>query len=131
MTGNVTLEFYSKTLNEASHTGTLCVYLFKRHETGSPPVATDTMLTNKTGAAAYWTYTPEKNGFWPRSKWEKVRLTVAFNGAPYTIPVGDRLGVALSVERFNTPAEAIQLMYDHPNDPTRIEVDTHHPIEGG
>ena len=35
MTGNVTLEFYSKTLNEASHTGTLCVYLFKRHETGS------------------------------------------------------------------------------------------------
>jgi prepilin-type N-terminal cleavage/methylation domain-containing protein len=135
MTGNVTLEFYSKTLNKASHTGTLCVYLFKRHETGSPPVATDTLLTNLTGGAAYWTYTPKANEFWPpgipTEEWKKLRLTMSFNGAPYTIPVGDRLGVALSLERFNTPAEAIQFMYDHPNYPSRIEVETNTPIDGG
>ena len=50
---------------------------------------------------------------------------------PYTIPTGDRLGVALSVERGNTPADAIPIMYDHPKYPTRIEVDTDTPIEGG
>ena len=66
MTGNVTLEFYTRTLNDALYTGTLCVYLYKRHEAGSPVVATDTMLTNKTGGAAYWTYTPQGNGFWPQ-----------------------------------------------------------------
>ncbi len=131
MIENVTIEFYTRTLNDALYTGTLCVYLFKRHETGSPPTATDTLLTNKSGGAGYWTYTPEKNGFWPRFKWERVRLTMAFNSAPYTIPVGDRLGVALSVERANTPADAIPIMYDHPKYPTRIEVETNTPIDGG
>jgi hypothetical protein len=60
-----------------------------------------------------------------------LRLTMTFAGAPYTISAGDRLGVALSVERSNTPADAIPIMYDHPNHPTRIEVDTSTPIDGG
>jgi hypothetical protein len=52
--------------------------------------------------------------------------------APYTIPAGSRLGVALSVERANTgPGDAIAIMYDHPNYRTRIEVDTSTPISGG
>lgn len=131
MTANVTLEFYTRTLNDALYTGTLCVYLYERHETGTPPVATDTLLTNKSDGAAYWTYTPQGNGYWPRNAWTKVRLTMAFNNAPYTIPAGDRLGVALSVERANTPADAIPIMYDHPNYPTRIEIDTNTPIDGG
>jgi hypothetical protein len=56
---------------------------------------------------------------------------MSFNSAPYTIPAGDRLGVALSVERGNTQADAIPIMYDHPDYPTRIEVDTTTPIDGG
>jgi hypothetical protein len=131
LTGNVTLEIYTRTLNDALYTGTLCAYLYKRHEAGSPVVATDTLLTNKVGGAGYWTYTPQGNGFWPRNAWTKVRLTMTFNGAPYTIPAGDRLGLALSVERGNTPADAIPVMYDHPNYPSRIEVDTNTPIDGG
>src|SRR4029077_588282 len=89
MTGNVTIEFYTRTLNDALYTGTLCVYLYQRHEPGAPPTATDTMLTNASGGASYWTYTPQGNGFWPRNAWTKVRLTMTFNGAPYTIPAGD------------------------------------------
>jgi prepilin-type N-terminal cleavage/methylation domain-containing protein len=131
MTGNVTLEIYTRTLNDALYTGTLCVYLFKRHEAGSPLVATDTLLTNKSGGAGYWTYTPQGNGFWPRNAWTKVRLTMSFNESPYTIPAGDRLGMALGVERSNTPADAIPVMYDHPNYSSRIEVDTNTPIDGG
>jgi type II secretory pathway pseudopilin PulG len=134
MTEKVTLEFYSRTLvSTEDTTGRLCVFLYKREEseeTGSL-VATDTLLTNKVGGTPYWTYTPERNEYWPRTEWKKIRLTMTFNEAPYTIPKGDRLGVALSVEEENTPAEAIPIMYDHPNYPTRIEVDTSTPIEGG
>jgi len=47
------------------------------------------------------------------------------------IPAGQRLGVALGVDPANTPADAIPVMYDHPNYPSRLEVDTTTPIEGG
>jgi prepilin-type N-terminal cleavage/methylation domain-containing protein len=128
MTEKVTLEFYTKSLNNAFSTGRACVFLFKRDETKSPP---DTMLTNTSGATPYWTYTPAANKAWPQEKWEGVLLTMTFNEAPYTIPAGDRLGVALSVERTNTPADALAFMYDHPKYRTRIEVDTSTPLEGG
>jgi type II secretory pathway pseudopilin PulG len=134
LTGQITLEFYTRSINEALHKGTLCVYLYKRDETVSPPE--DAILANAKGGAGYWTYTPpvtteNPNGYWPSSEWGRVRLTMDFISPPYTIPAGDRLGVALSVERGNTPADAIQIMYDHPKFPARIEVDTNTPLEGG
>lgn len=130
LTGKITLEFYTRSINEALHKGTLCVFLFKRHETE------DAILANAKGGAGYWIYTPpvtteNPNGYWPSSEWGRVRLTMDFISPPYTIPAGDRLGVALSVERANTPADAIQIMYDHPKYPARIEVDTNTPLEGG
>jgi type II secretory pathway pseudopilin PulG len=136
MTGKVTLEFYTRTLDDLENTkGKLCVYLFKRHEKeeAGELKAEDKRLTNaKVGSKPeYWTFIPENNAFWPRLKWESERLTMEFNEAPYTIPAKDRLGVALSVEREGTGAEAIPIMYDHPSYPTRIEVDTSTPIEGG
>lgn len=133
MSGKATLEFYTRTLNDALYHGTLCVYLFSRHETGPAenPTATDSQLKDKVGLAAYWTYQPQENGFWPRNAWTKVRLTMEFLGAPYTVPAGDRIGLALSVDPANTEAEAIPIMYDHPKFPSRIEIDTTTPINGG
>jgi prepilin-type N-terminal cleavage/methylation domain-containing protein len=128
LTGKVTLEFYTRTINEAQQKGTLCVYLYKRHETGG--VAEDSILANREGGVGYFPFTPKSNVNWPSSVWERVRLTMDFLTPPYTIPAGDRLGVALSVESKNTPA-ALQIMYDHPQYPTRIEVDTNTPHEGG
>lgn len=129
MNGKVTLEFYTRTLNDALSHGTLCVYLFKRQEAGSGEV-TDSMLDDKVTGNAYWTYEPEGNGYWPRNSWTKVRLTMEFN--PETVEEDERLGVALSVDPGNTDvSEAIPIVYDHPNYPTRIEVDTTTPIEGG
>lgn len=126
----VTLEFYTRTLNDALYTGTLCVYLFSRHETGTPPKGTDTLLVAKPQNTAYWEYTPEGNGFWPRNAWTRVRLTMELQKSPETIKKDDRLGVALSVDPANTPADAIPVMYDHPNYATRLEVDTQTPLEG-
>jgi hypothetical protein len=117
MGGRVTLEFYTRTLNDALYPGTLCVYLFERSETGTPPVATDELLTKKVEGTPYWSY--EGNPFWPRNVWTKVRLTMEFEKAPRFIEAGHRLGVA------------IPIMYDHPEYPTRIEVDSLTPLEGG
>jgi len=135
MTERGTLKLYTKTINNALLTGTLCTYLFVREESGSPPVAKDKLLTNVSGSTEYWTYTPEKNLYWPTEtsteKWVIVTVPMKFNGAPYTIPAGDRLGVAISVERGNTPSDSIQFMYDNPAYPSRLEVGTSTPIEGG
>lgn len=131
MGGKVTLEFYTRTLNDALYTGTLCVYLFERKESGPAqlPVAEDTMLIDRHSGNPYWTYEPEGNGYWPRNSWAKVRLTMEFEPSPRILATGRRLGVALSVDRANTPADAIPVMYDHPNYATRIEVDTTTPLE--
>lgn len=130
MGGKVTLEFYTRTLNDALYTGALCIFLFDRSETGSPPTPTDTPLSKAGSGTSYWEYEPEGNGYWPRNSWTRVRVTMEFQKAPKYIETDDRLGVALSVDRANTPADAIPIMYDHPNYPTRIEVDSSTPLEG-
>lgn len=131
MSEKATLQFFTESLNHAEAPGKVCVYLFKRHEAGNPPVATDTLLTNTSGGTAYWTYVPPKGANWP-SSWTKVRLTMTFNEAPYTIPAGDRIGVAISVERKETSlVDALSFMYDHPERVSRLEVDTSTPIAGG
>lgn len=126
--GNVTLEAFTQSINNAKSSGKLCIYLFKRHEIGSPPVATDTMLTDSLGKTPYWYY--YESPIWTTELKPKI-LKMTFSGAPYTIPAGDRLGVAFSVDRQFTPADALSFMYDHPLAPTRIEVDTSTPIDGG
>jgi prepilin-type N-terminal cleavage/methylation domain-containing protein len=128
MTGKATLQFYTGALGTSTAGGKICVFLFKRHEEGSPLIAKDTLLTNTSGGFGYWTWSPPGN--WPQ-EWTKVRLTMNFNGAPYAIPGGDRLGVAISIEPEKTVANGISFMYDHPTYLTRLEVETSTPINGG
>lgn len=119
-----TLEFHTKALNSVTHSGEVCVYLYRWSDAESKP----TLLHSKETGAEYWSY--EKSE-WPLN-WTGAKLVMKLKEAPYTIPAGDRLGVALSVERTSTSgADAIQIMYDHPDYATRIEVDTTTPIGGG
>ena len=123
LTDKVTLEFHSRTLNNEEHGGTVCVYLFHR-----PAAGPDERLTNKGTSAKYWMYADPN---WPRFAWTDLKLEMEFAEAPYTIPAGDRLGVALSVERSGTAgADAIPIMYDHPRYATRLEVETTTPLGG-
>lgn len=134
LTGNVTLEFYTRTLNDALYTGGLCVYLFDRHEeAGSEglPKPHDDLLVDADKGVPFWVYIPKGNQYWPRNAWTKVRLTMEIEGIPEKIDKDDRLGLALSVDPAKTQADAIPIMYDHPNYPSRLEVDTTTPLEGG
>jgi hypothetical protein len=129
MTGKVTLEFYTRTITTtAGYSGQLCVYLFRRSETST--TATDTFLVDKAKGFPYWAYIPA-GGTWWHAKWEKVRLETEISATPYTIAAGERLGVALSVERAKTDGEALAVMYDHPEMPSRLEIDTTTPLDGG
>jgi type II secretory pathway pseudopilin PulG len=130
MTEHVTLDVDTRTLNDASSKGTLCIFLFVRHETGSPPTATDTFIPNSENGFTYWSYTPSGTGQWWRFNWFELRRTLSFTG-PKTVAAGDRLGLALSVERSGTGEDALAFLYDHPNYRSRIEVDTTTPLSGG
>jgi len=125
LNGNVTLEFYSRTLGEASYPGTVCAFLFKRNASE----ATDERFRNAETTNLYWTYSSQGTGSWPRTAWTKLRLTMKISGAQ-EINTDERLGLALSVDAGTTPAEGLQIMYDHPDYASRLEVDTTTPIEG-
>jgi prepilin-type N-terminal cleavage/methylation domain-containing protein len=128
MTESATLEVFTRRFPETIYNGTLCVYLFKRSEKTSPP--TDTRLKNVAGEYKYWKLTPEQNSPWPQ-EWQGLKLTMPFMESPFHILVGERLGLALTVERNNTGGGAIPIIYDTPRFASRLEVNTSTPIGGG
>ncbi|HEY5977213.1 MAG TPA: hypothetical protein VIT85_05105 [Solirubrobacterales bacterium] len=136
VSGKVTLKMFTRTLNGASYKAGVCVYLFKRSESGT---VTDTMLTNKLGGKPYWTYTEGGVGTWPSAVdpvtgvWPVRDISMEVGSAPYLIPKGDRLGMALTVDpaAMTPEADAIAINYDFPEEASRLEVETTTPIEGG
>jgi hypothetical protein len=127
MSGRTVIEFFTRAINDANHTGSLCFYLFRRSESGgSPPIATDTRILNSTTLNPYFIYTPGSGGHWPRNAWTKVRFEMRYGSV--TVGSGERLGLAVSVERQNTSADALQVVFEHHIYPTRIEVDTTTPL---
>ena len=139
MSGKVTLEFYTAAINDATHSGKLCIYLFRRAEAGAPPVAVDTPIKIKASGVDvfndYYLYSPPSGESWPRRDaptvddpgWKTVRVQMTIE--PGTVLAGERLGIALSTERSGTTFDAgLQILYDHHQTPTRIEVDTTTPM---
>jgi prepilin-type N-terminal cleavage/methylation domain-containing protein len=133
LSGSVTLEFYSRTLNEDSYPGTVCIYLYEQGPDETSPEGPKANIFPKVDATtgfSYWTYSSQGIGSWPRTEWTKLRAQMKLS-APFAVQPNNRLGIALSVDAGTTPAEAIPIMYDHPNYPTRLEVDTTTPFEEG
>jgi type II secretory pathway pseudopilin PulG len=122
-----TIDFFIRALSDQQYTGKVCIYLFKWEANDTK----ETRLTNREGGAPYWTYSSswQNTKYFPFGKWGEVIQTLSFNG-PVTIPVGGRLGVALSLDA-STQIDAISVLYDHPRYRSRIEVDTTTPLEGG
>lgn len=118
--GVATLTLYSKTINDAVHTGKLCLWLFTRELTGGGTEA-DNLVTDSTTGSTYFTYSSGTGSWNSGSPW----------GAPYQIPLtfeelrvepGQRLGLALAVDAAGTPGEALQFRYDNPNQESVLQV---------
>ena len=72
------------------------------------------------GNLTYFTYS---RSTWPNDGWSEIHIPLHFPNL--TLPGGDRLGLALAVERQGTPSSAgLQFMYDHPSFDSRLEVNT-------
>jgi type II secretory pathway pseudopilin PulG len=137
MRGDATLELYTRTLGEAVHPGEICVFLFQRHDLGLS-TATDTPIPLTSASAESrpdetWQCgleTPDvgcATSTWPSDRWAQLRIELEFTQVP--VPLDDRLGLAIAVERDGTTADAVQFAYDHPDFRARLEVDTTTPLD--
>ena len=131
MSGQATLEFYTRTINDVNAQGTICVFVFIRKETAaecSPlPPPRDTQLIDLTNPPnAFFVYS--KNP-WPAGAWTRGRVPdelLLDHGAD-----GAAGGVEIAVRRNGTTGDVLQFMYDHPDYPSRLEVKTSTPLPEG
>jgi hypothetical protein len=128
MSGNATLEFYSRTINDVSAQGTICVFVFIRKETAaecspvSPPCDTQLIdLANPPNAFFVYSKNP-----WPAGAWTRERVSMSFSST--TVATGQRVGVEIAVRRNGTTGDVLQFMYDHPDYPSRLEISTPTPL---
>jgi len=126
--GAATLKLWTRTINNVSLPGRICVFLFTRESVVSGGEA-DVLIRNSQTNEPYFIY---DNPTWPPSTstggWVEVTLPMQFEAGTRVFP-GERLGIAIQVERGGTnPGEALQFMYDHPSFDTRLEVRTSTPL---
>ncbi len=125
--GDATLSLWSRTINGADHSGRLCVWLFiRRTNVGGEEV--DQLLEDLDSGAGNLYFTEDDEN-WPANPWTEVDIDMRF--PPTTVDstsvlnAGDRLGVAVGVERGGTrPGDGLQMIYDHPSFDSRLAVET-------
>ena len=72
---------------------------------------------------AYFVYAENP---WPAGSWLRRRVKMNFSST--TVATGQRVGVEIAVRRNGTTGDVLQFMYDHPNYPSRLEVETSTPL---
>ena len=124
--GNGTLNLWSQTVGGASYPGEICVWLFVRG-TNLLGVPVDTAATNLAPGLAGSPYFVADESPWPTS-WTEITLPLSFN-LDTSLVAGDRLGLALAIEKDGTGVGEIetglQFHYDEPSFDSRLEVKTH------
>ena len=122
------MSFYSRTLNGTDpaqqYPGKICIWLFRRTPGGS------NILFGGGAQAASWTYS--SGGNWPADYGTAadelpIAITATTDLGKQKVNPNSRLGLAISVAPDVTPY-ALELMYDHPLFPSRLDVDTTTPL---
>lgn len=123
LTGEGTLNLWTRTINQAVYAGRVCAWLFVRsYEEGG--TVTDTFVVNL-GPPLSLHFSHFATS-WPSSGWTEVSIPLSFGyadeGGALPLGPGDRLGLALSVGE-ETPT-GLQFNYDSPSFDSRLEVQT-------
>lgn len=119
MTGSATVGIYLRTLGSAQHAVRVCTYLFRRTSettSGSTTTWSDVTIDNDSFLVSNLT----------GDSWQLQEFNLSFPAT--TIGADDRLGFAISIERNGTPADTVQVLYDHPDFDGRLEVITSTPL---
>ncbi len=148
MSGNATLELWTKTVNGAAHPGRICVSLFVRRTLVVPtrdqdgnPIGTieltidlpvvNTDPTFNPALDPDVTYFEYSDATWP-TEWTEISVPMEFlavdgGGAlePLHLEQGSQLGMTAMVKKSGTePGAALEFMYDHPSFESRLEVES-------
>jgi hypothetical protein len=120
LNGPVSLSFFSKTVGPTSFPGKICIWLFSQTRGGgSAP-----KILDGTPDAPTWTW--QAPGSWPNDFGDPneppVALVTSTDIGQQQVPPNSRLGLAISVTP-STPGP-LELMYDHPQFPSVLSVDT-------
>lgn len=123
MTGKATLELYTRTIDDVAAAGKICVYLFTRSLDllGTP---LDTPIVDADNPTH--PYFTRAESPWPAGEWRPLRIVMSFPAA--TLVAGQRLGLAISIERAGTAPDVLQFAYDHLDYDSRVEVLTTTPL---
>ncbi len=114
MTGSASIVLYLRSLAGAQHSGRICTYLYRRtSESGG--VATDSLIDADSFSVSQW----------PTS-WTQWTRNLTFPQT--TVSASQRLVLAISIDRNGTPADTVQILYDHPDWQSRLEVITSTPL---
>jgi len=122
LTGEGTLNLWTKTLGSTPYPGRICAWLFARSQSGA--TVTDTLVVNLgPPTSLYFSYFAQS---WPSSGWTEISIPLSFGyaseGGALPLPPGSRLGLALSVG--SDSSSALQLRYDMPSFDSRILLTT-------
>jgi hypothetical protein len=114
---NGTLDLWTQTVNGATYSGKICIWLFQRQLNflGNP---IDTPAVNlDVNGVNYFTY---EQAQWPTT-WTEIHVPIHFLLNLHLVP-GSRLGLAIQVEHNGTGADGLQFMYDEPSFDSRLEL---------
>jgi hypothetical protein len=126
--GEATLSLWTRTLNGAEHPGRICAFLFAR-KLNVLGIPVDVPMVNQDITDATWF--PHEEATWPRTNWAEISIDMNFLYAAGALLPGERLGLAISVEKGGTnPGDGLEFMYDHPSFDSRLQVKTTSIIPG-
>jgi hypothetical protein len=123
--GTGTLDLWTRTVNGASYSGKICVWLFQR-QTNLLGVPTDTPAANlDLGGVNYFTFSLAS---WPTT-WTEVQIPLNFLLNVHLVP-NSQLGLGIAIDRSGTGdgSQGLQFMYDEPSFDSRLEIKTHSPL---
>ncbi len=123
--GEATLSLWTRTINDAAHSGEICVWLFVRR-LNALGVPVDTPVVNQ--QILNLTYFRHDDTSWPQGDYSEVTVDMDYVSAAQSLLPGEQLGLAISVNRAGTAGSGLEFMYDHPSFDSRLEVSTSSPL---
>jgi hypothetical protein len=117
LTGDATLDLWTKSVDGVAYSGNLCIWIFKRNIVSGLPV--DTPVVTFTGNLSYFTHSESP---WPTG-WTELHIPLEFN-LGVTLAPASQLGLALQVERAGTSGGGLNFLYDEPSFDSRFQVNT-------
>jgi hypothetical protein len=119
LSGIGALNLWTQSINGASYSGKICVWLFERH-LNVLGVPVDTPAVNLDGGnVTYFTYAQNP---WPTG-WTEIHIPLHFS-LSLNLGPNSRLGVAIQVEKAGTSGGGMQFLYDEPSFDSRLQVNT-------